>query len=177
MLLSSSAGQRCMIHHQFTGNIIRCYATTDKGQPSGEPTAGPSESIPSFLRSSNIDADESKEEELPAPWEDPWLHVLGKHRQKLKQDYPKYAESANEFRHVERLFPPKLIPEPPPCKDYPTPSGWRPPKCKWAVVYRGGRWNEKYLSLIGKGCTQIKRGGERCAKNKKNASKYDDTKI
>lgn len=131
------AGQRCLVRHQLSGNNIRCFATTDKGRPSGEPAAGTSESVPSrysFERSANFNVGEMKEEaELPPPWEDPWLYVLGQHRQKLKQNYPQYTESASEFHHVEKLIPPKFIPDPPPHKDYPTPSGWRPPKCKWVI--------------------------------------------
>ncbi|XP_038620779.1 39S ribosomal protein L49, mitochondrial [Tachyglossus aculeatus] len=41
---------------------------------------------------------------------------------------PGVVESESDYRWVERLIPPILIPQPPPHPSYPTPSGWRPPK-------------------------------------------------
>ena len=37
------------------------------------------------------------------------------------------VESADEWKWVERLMPPKSIPLPPKHEKYPTPSGWTPP--------------------------------------------------
>ena len=42
---------------------------------------------------------------------------------------PKYAnveESKEEWKHVERIFPQGMVPEPPKHDKYPTPSGWMP---------------------------------------------------
>ncbi|XP_057584449.1 39S ribosomal protein L49, mitochondrial [Hippopotamus amphibius kiboko] len=43
-------------------------------------------------------------------------------------DYPSFMESVDEYRFVERLFPPISIPKPPKHEHYPTPSGWQPPR-------------------------------------------------
>uniref|UniRef100_F1MQ25 Large ribosomal subunit protein mL49 n=1 Tax=Bos taurus TaxID=9913 RepID=F1MQ25_BOVIN len=43
-------------------------------------------------------------------------------------DYPRFLESVDEYRFVERLLPPTSIPKPPKHEHYPTPCGWQPPR-------------------------------------------------
>ena len=43
-------------------------------------------------------------------------------------DYPRFLESVDEYRFVERLLPPTSIPKPPEHEHYPTPCGWQPPR-------------------------------------------------
>ena len=40
----------------------------------------------------------------------------------------KVIESKEEFKHVLKLLPHEIVPEPPTHGSYPTPSGWQPPK-------------------------------------------------
>ena len=39
----------------------------------------------------------------------------------------KVVESKEDFKHVLKLLPEEIVPEPPKHDSYPTPSGWRPP--------------------------------------------------
>ena len=39
----------------------------------------------------------------------------------------KLVESKEDFKHVLKLLPEEIVPEPPKHDSYPTPSGWRPP--------------------------------------------------
>ncbi|ELV11955.1 39S ribosomal protein L49, mitochondrial [Tupaia chinensis] len=43
-------------------------------------------------------------------------------------DYPNFVEPVNEYRFVELLLPPTSIPKPSKHEQYPTPSGWQPPR-------------------------------------------------
>ncbi|KAF7235182.1 39S ribosomal protein L49, mitochondrial [Varanus komodoensis] len=44
------------------------------------------------------------------------------------QNYPGIIESTEEYVFVERLIPATQVPVPPKHDQYPTPSGWRPPR-------------------------------------------------
>lgn len=43
-------------------------------------------------------------------------------------NYPSFVESVDEYQFVERLLPPTRVPDPPKHEQYPTPSGWQPPR-------------------------------------------------
>lgn len=75
---------------------------------------------------STITPADFESENLPPPWENPWIYALGK--PPPPPQYTDVVESKEEFKWVHRLKPLPFVPEVPHHDSFPTPSGWRPPK-------------------------------------------------
>ncbi|KAI6200114.1 hypothetical protein M3Y96_00698800 [Aphelenchoides besseyi] len=73
------------------------------------------------FRSCRLNSSTSRTEE--PLWKDPFKHALPPKQETLTE----FEEAPVDWKYVERLLPPELIPEMPKV-DQPTPSGWRPPK-------------------------------------------------
>ncbi|XP_052275087.1 39S ribosomal protein L49, mitochondrial-like [Dreissena polymorpha] len=48
-------------------------------------------------------------------------------KKSLEAEYPDVEISTEDWHYVERVLPPKTVPEPPQHESYPTASGWLPP--------------------------------------------------
>ncbi|CAD5231477.1 unnamed protein product [Bursaphelenchus xylophilus] len=75
---------------------------------------------PAILQSCYSASSTTSEEK---PWEDPWKHAVPK----KEETYTTFEEVPVDWRLVEQLLPPEVIPEPPNVQEI-TPSGWRPPR-------------------------------------------------